>query len=69
MAFSLACEQATDCPTAGRRLANLGEFLADFYSSFWAASYYPASTVFLVNQADSISMSVPAVDACRGMTG
>lgn len=35
MAFSLACEQATDCPTAGRRLANLGEFLADFYSSFF----------------------------------
>ncbi|PTX06093.1 hybrid sensor histidine kinase/response regulator [Achromobacter mucicolens] len=66
MAFSLACEQATDCPTAGRRLANLGEFLADFYSSFWAASYYPASTVFLVNQADSISMSVPAVDAVSG---
>lgn len=66
MAFSLACEQASDCPTAGRRLANLGEFLADFYSSFWAASYYPASTVFLVNQADSISMSVPAVDAVSG---
>ncbi|MEN5157445.1 hybrid sensor histidine kinase/response regulator [Achromobacter spanius] len=66
MAFSLACEQASDCPTAGRRLANLGEFLADFYSSFWAASYYPASTVFLVNQADSISISVPAVDAVSG---
>ena len=66
MAFSLACEQASDCPTAGRRLASLGEFLADFYSSFWAASYYPASTVFLVNQADSISMSVPAVGAVSG---
>lgn len=66
MAFSLACEQASDCPTAGRRLANLGGFVADFYSSFWAASYYPASTIFLVNQADSISMSVPAVGAVSG---
>lgn len=66
MAFSLACEQASDCPTAGRRLANLGEFVADFYSSYWAASYYPASTIFLVNQSDSISMSVPAVGAVSG---
>lgn len=66
MAFTLACEQASDCPTAGRRLANLGGFVADFYSSFWAASYYPASTIFLVNEADSISMSVPAVGAVSG---
>ena len=66
MAFSLACEQATDCPTAGSRLATRGEFLSDFYSSFWAASYYPASTIFRVNRADSISMSVPAVGAVSG---
>lgn len=66
MPFSLACEDAADCPTAGRRLANLGGFLADFYSSYWAASYFPASTIFLVNQADSISLSVPAVGAASG---
>ncbi|MEN4918955.1 response regulator [Achromobacter spanius] len=66
MPFSLACEDSSDCPTAGRRLADLGGFLADFYSSFWAASYYPAATIFLINEADSISMSVPAVDAASG---
>ncbi|WP_313621601.1 response regulator [Achromobacter sp.] len=66
MAFSLACEDAADCPTGGRRLADLGGYLADFYSSFWAASYFPASTVFLVNQTDSISLSVPAVGAASG---
>ncbi|MNU44275.1 Sensor histidine kinase RcsC [compost metagenome] len=66
MAFSLACEDPSDCPTAGRRLANLGGYLADFYSTFWATSYYPASTIFLVNQADSISLSVPAVGAHSG---
>lgn len=66
MSFSLACEDALDCPTGGRRLADLGGYLADFYSSFWAASYFPASTVFLVNHADSISLSVPAVGAPSG---
>lgn len=66
MAFSLACEDASDCPTSGRRLANLGGYLADFYSSYWASSYYPASTIFLVNQNDTISLSVPAVGAPSG---
>lgn len=66
LAFSLACEDTLDCPTAGRRLANLGGYLADFYSSYWAASYYPASTIFLVNRADSISLSVPAVGVPAG---
>lgn len=65
-AFSLACEDASDCPASGLRLANLGGYLADFYSSFWAASYYPATTTFLVNENDSISLSVPAVDAPSG---
>ncbi|UIP18378.1 ATP-binding protein [Achromobacter deleyi] len=66
MAFSLACEDSQDCPTAGRRLANLGGYLANFYSTYWASSYYPASTIFLVNRADSISLSVPAVGAYSG---
>ena len=66
MAFSLACGDSSDCPTAGRRLTDLGVFLADFYASFWAASYFPASTIFLVNQTDSVSLSVPAVGAASG---
>ncbi|WP_223283318.1 hybrid sensor histidine kinase/response regulator [Achromobacter xylosoxidans] len=66
MAFSLACGDPSDCPTAGRRLAGLGGYLANFYSTYWASSYFPASTSFLVNQNDSISLSVPAVDAPSG---
>ncbi|MFD4836606.1 ATP-binding protein [Achromobacter sp. NPDC058515] len=66
MPFSLACEDSADCPTSGRRLANLGGYLSDFYSTYWASSYYPASTIFLVNHNDSISLSVPAVGAPSG---
>ncbi len=66
MAFSLACEDTSDCQASGRRLAGLGGYLADFYSTYWASSYYPASTSFLVNQNDGISLSVPAVEAPSG---
>lgn len=64
MPFSLMCEK--DCPSAPASLFPLGSYLADFYASFWASSYYPASHVFFVNQVDDISVSVPAVNVSAG---
>ena len=66
MPFSLGCEDTSVCSTAGRRLANLGGFVANFYASFWASSYYHASPIFLINESDSLSLSVPAVGAPSG---
>ncbi|WP_197062146.1 MULTISPECIES: hybrid sensor histidine kinase/response regulator [unclassified Serratia (in: enterobacteria)] len=62
MPFSLFCEKQADCPTAPGMLFSLGSYLADFYSSFWASSYFPAGAVFFVNESDGISINVPAVN-------
>lgn len=62
--FSLLCEK--DCPAKPESQLPLGSYLADFYASFWASSYFPAAPAFLVNQADDLSISVPAVNAGAG---
>jgi len=64
MPFSLLCEK--NCPIKPEALLPLGSYLADFYSSFWAASYFPAATVFFINEADDASISVPAVNVSAG---
>lgn len=64
MPFSLLCEK--ECSFAPESLFPLGSYLADFYSSFWASSYFPASPVFFVNLVDDISVSVPAVNFSAG---
>lgn len=66
MPFSLFCEKQADCPNAPGMLFSLGSYLADFYSSFWAASYFPAASVFFVNEGNGISVSVPAVNVGAG---
>ncbi len=64
MPFSLLCEE--DCPSVPASLFPLGSYLADFYSSFWASSYFPAAAVFFVNEGDDLSVSVPAVNVSAG---
>lgn len=60
MPFSLLCEK--NCLIKPEALLPLGSYLADFYSSFWAASYFPAANVFFINEADDASISVPAIN-------
>jgi two-component system capsular synthesis sensor histidine kinase RcsC len=64
MPFSLLCDK--DCPSVPASLFPLGSYLADFYASFWASSYFPAAPVFYINQVDDISLSVPAVNVGTG---
>lgn len=66
MPFSLACQEQVDCPRVPGTLFALGSYLSDFYSSFWASSYFPAAAVFFVNEGDSVSIGVPAVNANAG---
>ncbi|MFC0227972.1 hybrid sensor histidine kinase/response regulator [Serratia aquatilis] len=66
MPFSLFCDKEADCPKAPGMLFALGSYLVDFYSSFWASSYFPAAAVFFVNEGDGISVSVPAVNVSAG---
>lgn len=66
MPFSLACQGQRDCPNVPDSLFAIGSYLSDFYSSFWASSYFPAAAVFFVNEGDSVSIGVPAVNANAG---
>jgi len=66
MPFSLACALPTKCSAVPGTLFQLGSYLSDFYSTFWASSYFPAAAVFFVNPTDSTSISVPAVNAYAG---
>ncbi len=66
MPFSVVCENETGCPDLKETFSSLGSYLADFYSAFWAASYFPATTVFFVDGADEMSISVPAINVNAG---
>lgn len=63
MPFTLACEDASDCPGTPGALLSLGSHLAESYATFWASSYFPASAVFFVNRGDDVSIGVPTVKA------
>ncbi|MBS0849789.1 response regulator [Citrobacter sp. JGM124] len=65
--FSLICETQTQCFGPQNTLSMLGSYLSDFYSSFWASSTYPASTVFFFNKEDDVSISIPAVNTNTGI--
>ncbi|WP_167353552.1 response regulator [Kosakonia oryziphila] len=60
--FTLACQGEVDCARLSSKIFSLGGYLSAFYSSFWATSYFPAATVFFVNENDSFSLGVPAVN-------
>lgn len=62
MPFSLACGKDEKCHNPPSNLVSLASYLSDFYSSFWASSYFPAAAVFFVNENDEISISVPAIN-------
>lgn len=66
MPFSLMCGQQARCPIQGNEIVGIGGYLSDFYSKYWAASFFPAAAAFLIDPADDISLSVPAVNAESG---
>ncbi|HHR6130922.1 TPA: ATP-binding protein [Providencia alcalifaciens] len=66
MPFTLACGTNLECSRVPSILFSLGAYLADFYSTFWGRSYYPAAAVFFVNEHDYISISVPSVGTLMG---
>ncbi|WP_211233773.1 response regulator [Comamonas composti] len=52
---------AQDPPSEIERLIylSIGSYLADYYTSFWASSSFPASSLLLINPRDGISISIP----------
>lgn len=65
--YAILCTDQQDCParhdavsTAGGNLHAIGDFLSDFYSAFWARSYFPGATTLLVDLNHDISLIVPA---------
>ncbi|WP_241098300.1 ATP-binding protein [Providencia rettgeri] len=66
MPFTLACDKSLECSNVPSILFSLGAYLADYYSTFWGGSYFPAAAVFFVNEHDQISISVPSVGTVLG---
>ncbi|MGF7481278.1 ATP-binding protein [Providencia sp. SP181] len=66
MPFTLACDRSLECSRVPSILFSLGAYLADYYSTFWGGSYFPAAAVFFVNEHDQISISVPSVGTVLG---
>ena len=66
MPFTLACGTHLECNKVPSILFSLGAYLADYYSTFWGSSYFPAAAVFFVNPHDHISISVPSVGTITG---
>ncbi|MBW5405319.1 ATP-binding protein [Morganella morganii] len=66
MPFTLGCNESLECSRVPSILFSLGAYLADFYSTFWGGSYYPAAAVFFINEHDHISISVPSVGSVMG---
>jgi len=66
MPFSLLCQRPDACPVRNGVFSGIGPYLSDFYSSHWAASYYPAAPVFVISPSQGVSLSVPAVATDSG---
>lgn len=66
MPFSLFCAYPAECPVADSPVPAAAGYFADFYSTFWANSYFPAAAAFLVNRTDSVGVAVPAINVKPG---
>jgi two-component system capsular synthesis sensor histidine kinase RcsC len=66
MPFSLLCRYPDECPAAGSPVPAAAGYFADFYSTFWANSYFPSAAAFLVNRTDSLTLAVPAINVKPG---
>lgn len=66
MPFSLLCAYPADCPAAGSPVEAATGYFSDFYSTFWANSYFPSAAAFLVNRTDSVAVAVPAINVKPG---
>lgn len=65
LAFSLVCAEA-DCAAARRHLPQMGEYLSEAYSGWWARSIFPAGEAFAVDAASHAALSVPGIDVASG---
>ena len=66
MPFSLFCNYPSECPVANSPVSAAAGYFADFYSTYWANSYFPAAAAFLVNRTDSLGIAVPAINVKPG---
>lgn len=66
MPFSLFCAYPSECPVADSPVPAAAGYFADFYSTFWANSYFPAAAAFLINRSDSVGVAVPAINVKPG---
>ncbi|MFC6298138.1 response regulator [Pseudomonas sp. CCM 7893] len=66
MPFSVKVEPAAFTSGVSSGILGLGANLADFYSTFWAGSYYRSPQVFLFNPKGNYDITVPAAGRGRG---
>ncbi|WP_417220872.1 response regulator [Achromobacter spanius] len=66
MPFSLFCNYPSECPVANSPVSAAAGYFADFYSTYWANSYFPAAAAFLINKTDSLGIAVPAINVKPG---
>ena len=67
MPFSMACSPIDICDGVRDKTLLLGTYLADFYATFWASSYFPSAAVFFVSSGEEdVSVSVPSIGTLAG---
>ena len=64
--FTFACAPPGLCTGSNVAVLALGSYLADFYATFWASSYFPAAAAFFVSRSEDLSVGVPAIGAFAG---
>ncbi|UXL37070.1 response regulator [Pseudomonas fragi] len=72
--FSIAMPFTVAIPNAPQKEVNdtskglfsLGVLLADFYSSYWATSKYPAAQAIILDLNSDVSLAVPSIDSFPG---
>lgn len=64
--FTFACAPSAACQGSNATVLSLGSYLANFYATYWASSYFPAAAVFFVSRTEDLSLGVPAIGAFAG---
>lgn len=64
--FTFACAPSASCQGSNATVLSLGSYLANFYATYWASSYFPAAAVFFVSRTEDLSLGVPAIGAFAG---
>jgi two-component system, NarL family, capsular synthesis sensor histidine kinase RcsC len=64
--FSVKIDPERIAPSQYPKVFALGNYLAAYYSAFWAASHYQSPQVILLNGPDNFDIAVPAAGRLRG---